>query len=35
MYDVKVLHLLDKVIESLEVIQKRTENIYEKGRVSG
>ena len=26
MYDVKVLHLLDKVIESLEVIQQRTEN---------
>ena len=28
MYDVKVLHLLDKVIESLEVIQQRTENIH-------
>lgn len=27
MYDVKVLHLLDKVIESLEVIQQRTETI--------
>ena len=25
MYDVKVLHLLDKVIESLEVIQQRTD----------
>ena len=28
MYDVKVLHLLDKVIESLKVIQQRTENIH-------
>lgn len=28
MYDVKVLHLLDKVIESLEVIQQRTEDIH-------
>ena len=28
MYDVKVLHLLDKVIESLEVIQQRTVNIH-------
>ena len=37
MYDVKVLHLLDKVIESLEVIQQRTENIHctnEIGRAS-
>lgn len=28
MYDVKVAHLLEKVIESIEVIQQRTENIH-------
>lgn len=28
MYDVKVSHLLDKVIESLEIILQRTENIH-------
>lgn len=27
MYDVKILHLLDKIIESVEVVQKRTENV--------
>lgn len=27
MYDVKVLHMLGKVIESLKVIQQRTETI--------
>ncbi|CCZ08980.1 HepT-like ribonuclease domain-containing protein [uncultured Culturomica sp.] len=28
MYDVKVLHLLDKVIESIRIIQQRTESIH-------
>lgn len=28
MYDVKVAHLLEKVMESIEVIQQRTENIH-------
>lgn len=28
MYDAKVSHLLEKVIESIEVIQQRTENIH-------
>lgn len=28
MYDVKVLHLLDKVIESIRIIQQRTETIH-------
>ena len=27
MYDLKILHLLDRIIESLEIIQQRTENI--------
>lgn len=27
MYDVKILHLLNKIIESVEVVQKRTENV--------
>ena len=29
MYDVKVLHLLDKIIESVEVIQQRTQAIFD------
>ena len=28
MYDVKVLHLLDKIIESVEIIQQRTVAIH-------
>lgn len=28
MYDVKVLHLLDNLIESVEIIQQRTESIH-------
>ena len=27
MYDVKILHLLDKIIESVEIVQKRTETV--------
>lgn len=27
MYDVKILHLLDKIIESVEIVQERTENV--------